>query len=95
MRWDEGEQRMQLEQFYVDTSLRSLGIGSELLRRAIEHAGATRRGESKGIFLTTGEGNEGAQRLYSKFGFCPSNIPANEPGEIRLELDFEKKAVER
>ncbi|GEM_PF-5415711 len=88
VRWDEQEKRTQIEQFYVDKKLRSQGIGSQLLERAMQHARQTRREESIGIFLTTGETNEGAQRLYGRMGFHRSDIPAPDKDEIRLELDF-------
>lgn len=88
VRWDEREKRTQVEQFYVDKKLRSQGIGSVLLERAMQHARQARPGESAGIFLTTGETNEGARRLYGRMGFHQSSIPAPEEGEIRLDLDF-------
>ena len=95
MRWDEQEKRTQIEQFYVDKKLRLQGIGSVLLERAMQHARQARPGESVGIFLTTEEMNEGAQRLYGRMGFHRSSIPAPEEGEIRLKLDFgtEQKSV--
>lgn len=95
VRWDEREKRTQIEQFYVDQQYRSKGIGSVLLERAMQHARQTRPGESVGIFLTTGEENEGAQRLYERMGFHRSAVPAKDEGEIRLDLDFgtEQKSV--
>ncbi len=86
--WNESEGRMQIEQFYVDGKFRQRGIGTNLLNSALRHARESHPGESKGIFLTTGETNERAQRLYQRLGFNLSKIPADEEGEIRLELDF-------
>ena len=96
VRWDEQEKRTQIEQFYVDPERRRGGIGTRLLERATQHARQTRPGESVGIFLTTGEENEGAQRLYGRFDFRLSATPAPTPGEVRLELDFgtEQKSVD-
>jgi len=96
VRWDEQEKRTQIEQFYVDPEHRSKGIGTRLLERAMQHARQTRPEESVGIFLTTEETNEGAQRLYERMGFLRSGIPAPTEGEIRLELDFgtEQKSVD-
>ena len=91
VRWDEREQRTQIEQFYVDYAYQGRGIGTELLDHALRHARESRQGTSKGVFLTTGEKNTGAQRLYKeRFGFHPSSTPADDPGEIRMDLDFEK-----
>ena len=88
VRWNEAEKRMQIEQFYVEQKYQSRGIGSSLLDRAMQHSRGVHSSESKGVFLTTGENNEGAQRLYKRFGFSISTIPAEEEGEVRLELDF-------
>ena len=91
VRWDDGENREQIEQFCVDIPYRDRGVGTKLLVRAMERARNARPGESEGIFLTTGEMNEGAQRLYGRWGFHQSDIPADDEGEVRLELDFEAR----
>jgi ribosomal protein S18 acetylase RimI-like enzyme len=91
VRWEESEKRTQFEQFYVELGRRSQGIGSSLLHQAIHHAETSHIGESRGMFLTTEETNKGGQNLYERFGFHRSQIAAPDAGELRFELDFEKK----
>ncbi len=91
VRWDESEKRTKLEQFYVDPEIRSQGIGTNVLKKAFEHARQTQPGVSKGIFLSTGKGEEDkARRLYERMGFHVSVVPGDIPEEDRFDLDFEK-----
>jgi len=56
-----------LEDVYVIPELRSRGIGSQLIGRAIELAA---RAQLKSIFVVTSPGNEKARSLYTRLGFA-------------------------
>jgi GNAT superfamily N-acetyltransferase len=68
-----------LEDLVVHPNRRGGGIGTRLLRAAIDHA--TRRGPRRITLLTDGT-NEGAARLYRAHGFAPSAMVP-----LRLTLD--------
>jgi ribosomal protein S18 acetylase RimI-like enzyme len=87
-RWEDAEKRTRMEQFYVDLNQRGGGIGSRILDSAVRQAQNARPKKSRGIFLTTGKTNMGAQKLYARFGFHESTIPPSDSREIRLEKDF-------
>lgn len=92
VRWDENEKRTKLEQFYVDPTIRSQGIGTDLLKKSFEHARKTHVGESQGIFLSTDKNREDhvnrARQLYEKMGFHVSEKPGDVSYEDRFDLDF-------
>jgi len=70
----------EIDSLFVDEPFRGRGLGSELMRRAIEWmdaAGATSR------TVVVAEGNERAHGFYRKFGFLPFSVTLarkNEPG---------------
>jgi GNAT superfamily N-acetyltransferase len=75
----EGGRVAVLEDLIVRAQARGSGLGSSLLRAAIDFArieGLTR------ITVLTGGDNDGAQRLYRRFGFQPSPMVP-----MRLHLD--------
>lgn len=74
-----GERVALLEDMVVAPAARGRGIGSELLRAAIEHARA--QGCRRITLLTDGT-NEAAQRFYARHGFAASGMMA-----MRLALD--------
>lgn len=61
-----GEQAAHLRWFIVSDALKGQGIGSALLKMAVDHADS--KGFSK-THLWTFEGLDAARHLYSKFGF--------------------------
>ncbi|MCL4243928.1 MAG: GNAT family N-acetyltransferase [Candidatus Dadabacteria bacterium] len=73
----------------VDEGKRGKGVGSFLLRHAIE---AAKAGGCRAILLDVDRGNAAARALYGKFGFEPSDrstFPGPHPGPRRtvtLEL---------
>lgn len=68
-----------LEDMVVAPGSRGAGVGSQLLRHAIESA---RQDGCKRITLLTDRSNDAAQRFYHRYGFAPSSmIP------LRLSLD--------
>jgi len=60
-----------LEDVIVRLDWRGAGVGSALLAHAIDFA---RAGGYARIVLQTDHDNEGAQRLYGRFGFKPSRM---------------------
>ena len=95
VRWDEQENRTKIEQFYTDSTMRSQGIGKNMLERAFAHARETHTG-SRGLFLSTGKGEENrARKLYERNGFFVSALPGDNDEEDRFDLDFgtEQKSV--
>ncbi|MEI6633869.1 MAG: GNAT family N-acetyltransferase [Chlamydiota bacterium] len=70
----------EIDSLFVDERFRGRGLGSELMRRALEWmdaAGATSR------TVVVAEGNERAHGFYRKFGFLPFSVTLalkNEPG---------------
>jgi ribosomal-protein-alanine acetyltransferase len=56
----------ELENVMVESSLRRSGIGTRLLREALELG---RRGDCKTMFLEVRESNDSARKLYKKNGF--------------------------
>jgi ribosomal protein S18 acetylase RimI-like enzyme len=57
--------------FFVKEEHRKKGIGSELLKRALETA-KTR--EVKEVHVTTRENNYGAMKFYEKYGFSRAGV---------------------
>ncbi|MEH7419072.1 GNAT family N-acetyltransferase [Neobacillus drentensis] len=55
-----------LNDLYVKKEVRGMGVGENLLKKAIEFAKET---GAKGLFLETASDNDNAQRLYEKIGF--------------------------
>lgn len=90
VRWEESEKRTQIEQFQMEKNLRSRGTGSRMFDISLAHSRNSHKGESKGVFLTTGEKNEGAQRFYKeRYRFHDSEKLAPDAGEVRLDLNFQ------
>lgn len=57
---------MELKRLYVDTPLQGRGLGS----RFVDEALAWARGQgAPEIYLSVYSGNEGAQRLYARYGW--------------------------
>ncbi len=67
----EGGPAAHLEDFVVRPELRGRGLGTRLLRHAIEES--KRAGLLRLILLTDGD-NAGAQRLYTRAGFVRSGM---------------------
>lgn len=66
-----------LEDVFVEPEYRGKGIGSELVKKAIEEA------RSRGCYKLIGNSrfeNEGAHRFYERFGFAKHGF------EFRMEL---------
>ena len=69
-----GEEVGHVNQLCVDPRARRRGLGSELLRRSL---GALARAGCKAASLTVTKSNEGAVRLYERFGFrSKASFPA-------------------
>ena len=57
-----------LNDLYVHEGFRNMGVASELIRAAKDHASQS---QSKGLLLCTQHSNSKAQNLYKKVGFRP------------------------
>ncbi len=99
LRWDEQEKRTKVEQFYVEANLRSKGVGTKILVRALEYALRSHSNISQGVFLSTDkntpEKTNRARKLYEDTGFHVSSVPGDVSWEDRFDLDFgtEQKSV--
>ena len=58
----------QFRQFYVNVALKGRGIGSQIMRTAIEQARESRL-TARGVFLMVGDYNTDAQSMYGHWGF--------------------------
>lgn len=67
----QGGLRAQIESVRIDTKYQSRGIGSEMIRWAIEHAKA--RGVHL-VQLTTHKSREDAHRFYERLGFKVTHL---------------------
>lgn len=67
----QGGMRVQIESVRVDHEIRNLGIGSEMMRWAIEHA---REHGAHVVQLTTHKSREDAHRFYERLGFEGSHL---------------------
>jgi len=67
----QGRLRAQIESVRVDTRYQSQGIGSEMMKRAIEHA--QQRGAHI-VQLTTHKSREDAHRFYERLGFKGTHL---------------------
>ena len=66
----------QFRQFYVNVALKGRGIGSQIMRTAIEQARESRL-TARGVFLMVGDYNTHAQSMYEHWGF--RRVPVEEP----------------
>lgn len=66
-----GKQRAQIEAVRIESSLRGKGMGSELIRHAIERA---RQRGCRLVQLTSDNSRQGAHRLYERLGFKASHV---------------------
>lgn len=66
-----GKQRAQVEAVRIDSKLRGKGLGSLLIRHAIERAKAK---GCKMVQLTSDNSRQGAHRLYERLGFKASHV---------------------
>lgn len=66
-----GKQRAQIEAVRIASSLRGRGLGSELIRHAIERA---RQHGCRLVQLTSDNSRQGAHRLYERLGFKASHV---------------------
>lgn len=71
-----GDRRGQLRWVLVDTSARGLGLGKDLVNRALDYA---RGSACSTVFLETTDGLPESQQLYEKLGF-------EEVSNVREEL---------
>lgn len=63
----------QLRWVLVDASARGIGLGMDLVNRALDYA---RNNACSSVFLETTDGLPESQQLYEKLGFAvPSNVP--------------------
>ena len=62
----------ELRKMYFVPAIRGRGLGRRILERAVEHA---RRLNYKAIVLETHSALKEAVRLYTRFGFVPTEIP--------------------
>ena len=94
MTWRPESAQFQLRQFYVEIELRGRGIGSQIIRIALER---TRQSPfaAKGVFLITGDYNTAAQARYVHWGFkivgtgkTPLGESDTEGQWLRMDLDF-------
>lgn len=67
----QGGLRAQVESVRVDEKVRGRGIGSKLMRWAIEHA---RERDAHLVQLTTHRSREAAHRFYERLGFKKSHV---------------------
>ena len=56
----------ELRRLYVDQRQQNLGLGSKLIQQVLQEPVLE---DVRSLYLTTWEGNHGAQRLYKRFGF--------------------------
>lgn len=66
-----GKQRAQIEAVRIESTLRGKGLGSQLIRYAIEQA---RQRGCKLVQLTSDNSRQGAHRLYERLGFRASHV---------------------
>jgi ribosomal protein S18 acetylase RimI-like enzyme len=66
-----GKQRAQIEAVRIESSLRGKGLGSQLIRHAIERA---RQCGCRLVQLTSDNSRQGAHRLYERLGFKSSHV---------------------
>lgn len=66
-----GKQRAQIEAVRIESSLRGRGLGSQLIRHAIERA---RQRGCRLVQLTSDNSRQGAHRLYERLGFKASHV---------------------
>ncbi|MFN4277220.1 MAG: GNAT family N-acetyltransferase [Ferrovibrio sp.] len=66
-----GKQRAQIEAVRIESSLRGKGLGSKLIRHAIERA---RQRGCRLVQLTSDNSRQGAHRLYERLGFKASHV---------------------
>jgi ribosomal protein S18 acetylase RimI-like enzyme len=66
-----GKQRAQIEAVRIESNLRGKGMGSELIRHAIERA---RQRGCRLVQLTSDNSRQGAHRLYERLGFKASHV---------------------
>lgn len=66
----------ELDSIFVEETFRGMGIGSELIRRALEWLESV--GASSKV-VTVAHGNEEALALYRRFGFHPRTIVLQQP----------------
>lgn len=66
-----GKQRAQIEAVRIDSSLRGKGLGSQLIRHAVERA---RQCGCRLVQLTSDNSRQGAHRLYERLGFKASHV---------------------
>lgn len=83
----------QLRWVLVDTSARSMGLGKDLVSRALDYA---RESGCSKIFLETTDGLPESQQLYEKLGFEVTSNVREELWDgarplIRMELGVEQK----
>lgn len=57
----------ELRRLYVESTFQGRGIGRQLLDAALDHP---RLKGAANVFLDVWEGNDGARRLYERFGFA-------------------------
>lgn len=66
-----GKQRAQIEAVRIESSLRGKGLGSELIRHAVNRA---KERDCKMVQLTSDNSRQGAHRLYERLGFKASHV---------------------
>lgn len=66
-----GKPRAQIEAVRIESSLRGKGLGSELIRHAVERA---RQRGCRLVQLTSDNSRKGAHRLYERLGFKASHV---------------------
>lgn len=74
-----------LAEFYIQPTLRNKGLGSQLLRFAIDHA--RQRGATY-MDVTTTQGDEVACHMYESFGFDCHEGKGGGPLSLYYELDL-------
>jgi len=85
-----GDRRGQLRWVLVDTSARGVGLGKDLVNRAIDYAGDN---DCSTVFLETTDGLPESQQLYDMLGFQETSNVREELWDgvrplIRMELSL-------
>ncbi len=83
-----GRQEVHIANIAVAPELRNQGIGTELMKKALEFA---QHQQAENVYLEVRVSNTGAQRFYRRFGFTPTYVRKGyyENGEDAIVMERE------
>ncbi len=82
-----GRNEVHIANIAIAAELRNQGIGTELMKRALEFA---KQQAAENVYLEVRVSNTGAQRFYRRFGFIPTYIRKGyyENGEDAIVMEL-------